>query len=52
MKKIHCTPGLAQENEFGSAKLCTLPWLVKGAAALCTCTKECNKYNLTAAHCF
>ncbi len=31
-----------------------LRWPVKGAAktTLCTSTKECNKYDLTAAHCF
>jgi hypothetical protein len=27
-------------------------WLLKGAAALCTCRKECNKCDLTAAQCF
>jgi hypothetical protein len=27
-------------------------WLVKGAAMLCTCIKECNKYDVTAAQCF
>jgi len=37
---------------FGSAKLPTLPWPVKGAWALCTSRKECNKYDLTAAQCF
>jgi hypothetical protein len=26
--------------------------LVKGATALCTCRKECNKYDLTATQCF
>ncbi len=25
---------------------------LKGAETLCTCTKECNKYDMTAAHCF
>jgi hypothetical protein len=44
--------GLAQENGFGSAWLRSLPWLVKGSAVLCTCKKECNKYDLTAAQCF
>jgi hypothetical protein len=29
-----------------------LPWVVKGTAALCTCRKECNKYDLTASQCF
>jgi hypothetical protein len=29
-----------------------LPWLVKGSAALCTCHKECNKYDRTASQCF
>jgi len=44
--------GLTQENGFGSAKFFTVLWLVEGAAALCTCRKECNKYDLTAAQCF
>jgi hypothetical protein len=44
--------GLAQANGFGSTVLCTLPWLVKGAAALCTSRKECNKYDPIAAQCF
>jgi hypothetical protein len=44
--------GLFKENGFCSAKLRTLPCLVKGSAALCTCKKECNKYDLTAAQCF
>jgi len=43
---------LAQENGFGSAKLHSFPWLVKGEAALCTCRKECNKYDLIATECF
>ncbi len=43
---------LAQENGFGSAELCTMPWLVKCIAMLCTCRKECNKYDLTVAQCF
>jgi hypothetical protein len=46
-----CT-GLTQENGFGSAYLYKLPWLVRGAVAMCTCRKECNKYDLTAAPCF
>jgi hypothetical protein len=29
-----------------------LRWLVKGTATVCTCTKECNKYDLTAAQYF
>jgi hypothetical protein len=29
-----------------------LQWLVKAAATLCTCRKECNKYDLTAAQHF
>jgi hypothetical protein len=29
-----------------------LQCLVKGTAALCTCRKECNKYDQTAAQCF
>ncbi len=44
--------GLAQKNGFGSAELCMLPWLVKGAAVLCTYRKECNKYDLPATQCF
>jgi hypothetical protein len=43
---------LGQENGFSSALLQWLPWLVKAAAAPCTCRKECNKYDLTAAQCF
>jgi len=47
-------PSLTQENPFWAqqnvkAKCQSLPWLVKGAATTCTCTKECNKYDLTAA---
>jgi len=40
------------KNGLGSANSCRLPWLVKGSAPLCTCKKECNKYDLTAAQCF
>jgi hypothetical protein len=29
-----------------------LPWLVKDKATLCTCRKECNKYDLIATQCF
>jgi hypothetical protein len=32
--------GLTQENGFSSACMDTLPWLVKGLAALCTCQKR------------
>jgi len=40
-------PGLAQENSFGSAALlCSLRRVVKGAATLCTCRKECHEYDL------
>ncbi len=46
-----CT-GLTQEIGFGSAQFRPLPCLVRGAAALCTCRKECNKYDLTAPQCF
>jgi hypothetical protein len=42
--------GLAQEIGFGSAYLCSLPWLVKGAVHLHQ--KECNKLDLTGAQCF
>jgi hypothetical protein len=44
--------GLAQGIGFGSASLRTLPWLVNDAAELCTCRKECNKYDLTGTQCF
>jgi hypothetical protein len=44
--------GSTHENGFGSASLRTLPWLVKGSAALCACKEECNKYDLTATQCF
>jgi hypothetical protein len=44
--------GLIHESGFVSAKLITLPWLVKGSAAMCTCKKEYSKYNLTATQCF
>jgi hypothetical protein len=52
MKKNPMYVSLAQENGFGSAQLWTMPWLVKCAALLCTCRKECNKYDLTASQCF
>jgi len=29
-----------------------LQWLVQGTAMLCTCRKECNKYDMTPAQCF
>jgi hypothetical protein len=38
--------GLAQENGFCWLRIIA-QWLVKGATMLCTCKKECNKYNLT-----
>ncbi len=41
--------GLAQENGFGFAEQRTSQWLVKGTAAVCTCRKECRKYDVTAA---
>jgi hypothetical protein len=34
--------GLLKMNGLGSAYLWTLPCLVQGVAALCTCRKECN----------
>jgi hypothetical protein len=37
---------LTQENGFGLAKLRKLLWLVKGSTMLCSCKKECNKYDL------
>jgi hypothetical protein len=43
---------LAQENGSGSTILRLLPWLVKDKATLCTCRKECNKYDLIATQCF
>jgi hypothetical protein len=39
-------------NGFGSIDLYSSRWLVKCATSLCTCRKECNKYDLTAAQCF
>jgi len=45
-ENLTCT-GLTQENGFGSATFRNLPWLVRGAAALCTCRKD-----LTAVQCF
>jgi hypothetical protein len=44
--------GLVQENGFSSAKFHNLLWLVKGTETFCTCRKECNKWDLTAAQCF
>jgi len=44
--------GLAQKIGFDSAQLQNLQCLVKGAAKLCTCRKECNKYDFTGAQCF
>jgi hypothetical protein len=52
MKKSQNFTSLAQENSFGSAYYQSLWWLVKGPATLCTCKKECNRYNLIAARCF
>jgi len=49
MNEILTYAGLTQENGFGSEQLHRLLWLVKGAAALCNCRKECSKYDLTAA---
>jgi len=43
---------LAQENGFGSVGLHGLQWLVKGSTTLCTCRKECNKYDWAPAECF
>ncbi len=43
---------LAQENGFGSVQLESLLWIVNGTNTLCTCRKECTKYDLTAAKCF
>jgi hypothetical protein len=37
---------LSQENDFGSTSLRRGVWLVQGSAALHTCKKECNKYDL------
>jgi hypothetical protein len=44
--------GLGQENGFGLVGLDGLQWLVKCATTLCTCRKECNKYDRAAAECF
>jgi hypothetical protein len=41
-----------KENNFNSAKLESLQWLVKGATTWCTCHKEYNKCDLTAVQCF
>jgi hypothetical protein len=40
---------LAEEIDFGSAEMHTLQWLVKDAAYVSTCRKECNKYDQTSA---
>ncbi len=45
MKKNPTYTGLFHENALGCAYMLTLP-------QLCTCRKECNKYDLTAAQCF
>jgi hypothetical protein len=44
--------GLAQENGFGSTYLHSLQSLIKGTATVCTCRKECNKFDLTYNECF
>jgi hypothetical protein len=45
--------GLAQENGFGLAYLQNFAVAGKShRAAMCTSTKECNKFDLTTAQCF
>jgi hypothetical protein len=44
--------GLAQENGFGSVQFDSLRWPVNGSEMVCTCKKECDKYDMTAAQCF
>ncbi len=47
--------GLAQGIGFGWASLHSLGslgWLAKGAATLCTCRKDCNKYDPICGQCF
>jgi hypothetical protein len=41
-------------TELDLAKHTCTVWgdLAKGAATLCTCTKDCNKYDVTCAQCF
>jgi hypothetical protein len=41
-RKLPKYASLAQENSLDSAKLDILRWLVKGAAMMCSCRKECN----------
>jgi hypothetical protein len=50
-KKSKCA-SLAQEIGFSAPNSCSLLWLEKGAAQLCTSKKECNKLNLTATQYF
>jgi hypothetical protein len=54
--KIYCEKskyaGFAQEIGSSAPNSCSLPWLVKGATQVCTCKKECNKLDLTAAQYF
>jgi hypothetical protein len=53
MKKNPNYAGFGQEISFASATSALLAVArQKGAAAPCTCTKECSKYDLTAAQCF
>jgi len=48
-KSKHAGLGCMRKMVFGSSEFHSLRWLVKkGATQVCTCTKECNKYDLTA----
>jgi len=44
--------GLGYESDFDSTYLLALSWLVKNMATMCTCRKECNRYDLTIVKCF
>jgi hypothetical protein len=54
IKKVQHMPVWLRKMGFGSAasSLYWLLWLVKLTAALFTCWKECNKYDLTTTQCF
>jgi hypothetical protein len=52
MKKIQHMSVWLRKLVLAQHNCARLPWLVKGAGALCTCRKECNKYEPIAAHCF
>jgi hypothetical protein len=53
MKKIQSMPVWLRKMVLAPHNFVRfLPWLMKGAATLCTCRKECNKYDRAAAQCF